>query len=140
MYICAQIKKIMINHILFISGGELVLVMLLALLFFGSKAIPDIAKTLGKGMREFRKATNEIQRELNEHTSDIKRDINDMKATVNRETTKIKKDLDNVSSTVEKETSEIKHNIEESASFEEKKSKVGNKGTSNSTEDNIQAN
>ncbi len=41
----------MINYILFISGGEIVLVMMLALLFFGAKAIPDIAKTLGKGMR-----------------------------------------------------------------------------------------
>jgi sec-independent protein translocase protein TatA len=54
----------MLNHILFVSGGELVLVMLLALLFFGSKAIPDIAKTLGKGLREFKKATNEIKREI----------------------------------------------------------------------------
>ena len=31
------------NHILFVSGGELVIVMLLALLLFGAKAIPDIA-------------------------------------------------------------------------------------------------
>jgi len=44
------------NSILFVSGGELVLVMLLALLFFGSKAIPDIAKTLGKGLREIQKS------------------------------------------------------------------------------------
>ena len=50
----------MVTYILFIRGGELVLVMLLALLFFGAKAIPDIAKTLGKGMREFKKASNEI--------------------------------------------------------------------------------
>ena len=63
----------MVNNILFISGGEIVLVMMLALLFFGAKAIPDIAKTLGKGMREFKKATNEIKREINEHTSDIKK-------------------------------------------------------------------
>ena len=83
----------MVNDILFVSGGELVLVMLLALLFFGSKAIPDIAKTLGKGLREFKKATNEIQRELNAQTSDIKRDINDVTSTVNKETTEIKKEL-----------------------------------------------
>lgn len=83
----------MVNDILFVSGGELVLVMLLALLFFGSKAIPDIAKTLGKGLREFKKATNEIQRELNAQTSDIKRDINDVTSTVNKETSEIKKEL-----------------------------------------------
>ncbi|MCK3683833.1 twin-arginine translocase TatA/TatE family subunit [Maribellus sp. YY47] len=79
--------------LLFISGGELVLVMLLALLFFGSKAIPDIAKTLGKGMREFKKATNEIKRELEANTSDIKKDINDVTSTVTKETSEIKKGI-----------------------------------------------
>lgn len=78
------------QYLLFISGGEIVLVMLLALLFFGSKAIPDIAKTLGKGMREFKKATNEIKRELNEHTSDLKKDIDDVSSTVKKETSEIK--------------------------------------------------
>lgn len=80
----------MVNHILFISGGEIVLVMMLALLFFGAKAIPDIAKTLGKGMREFKKATNEIKREINEHTSDIKKDIDEVKTSVKKETSEIK--------------------------------------------------
>lgn len=81
------------QYLLFISGGEIVLVMLLALLFFGSKAIPDIAKTMGKGMREFKKATNEIKRELNEHTSDIKKDIDDVSSTVSKETSEIKKGI-----------------------------------------------
>lgn len=81
----------MTNYILFISGGEIVLVMLLALLFFGSKAIPDIAKTLGKGMREFKKATNEIKREINDYSGDIKKDIDEVSSTVNKETNEIKK-------------------------------------------------
>ena len=80
-------------YLLFISGGEIVLVMLLALLFFGSKAIPDIAKTLGKGMREFKKATNEIKREINDHTSDIKKDLDDVSSTVKKETGEIKKGI-----------------------------------------------
>jgi len=83
----------MMNYILFISGGEIVLVMMLALLFFGAKAIPDIAKTLGKGMREFKKATNEIKREMNDYTSDIKKDIDEVKSTVNKETSDIKKGI-----------------------------------------------
>jgi sec-independent protein translocase protein TatA len=80
----------MTNYILFISGAEMVLVMLLALLFFGAKAIPDIAKTLGKGMREFKKASNEIKREINEYSADIKKDIDDVTSTVNKETSEIK--------------------------------------------------
>ncbi len=83
----------MMNYILFISGGEIVLVMMLALLFFGAKAIPDIAKTLGKGMREFKKATNEIKREMNDYTSEIKKDIDEVKSTVNKETSDIKKGI-----------------------------------------------
>jgi len=81
------------HNLLFISGGELVLVMLLALLFFGSKAIPDIARTLGKGMREFKKATNEIKRELNDYTSDIKKDIDEVSSSVTKETTDMKKKI-----------------------------------------------
>lgn len=83
----------MANYLLFISGGEIVLVMLLALLFFGAKAIPDIAKTVGKGMREFKKATNEIKREINDHTSDIKKDITDVSSSINKETSEIKKGI-----------------------------------------------
>lgn len=93
LYICEVKTIIMTNYILFISGGEIVLVMLLALLFFGSKAIPDIAKTMGKGLREFKKATNEIKREINDHTSDIKKDINDVSSSVTKETNDIKKGI-----------------------------------------------
>ncbi len=83
----------MCNSLLFISGGEIVLVMLLALLFFGSKAIPDIAKTLGKGMREFKKATNEIKREINDHSSGLTDDIKEIKSTINKGTKDISKGI-----------------------------------------------
>ena len=59
------------------GGGEIVLIIFVALLFFGSKAIPDIAKTLGRAMREFQKATSEIKREIN----DAGGDLSDIKST-----------------------------------------------------------
>jgi len=83
----------MTNYILFISGGEIVLVMMLALLFFGADAIPGIAKTVGKAMHEFKKASNEIQREISEHTSEIKKDVSDVTTTVNKETREIEKGI-----------------------------------------------
>ena len=52
------------NHILFISGQEIFIVMIVVLLLFGANKIPEIAKGLGKGMREFRKATDDIKREI----------------------------------------------------------------------------
>jgi len=64
---------------LFISGPEIFIVILAVLLLFGSKKIPELARGLGKGMREFRKATEDIKREINEGSKEIRKDINDMK-------------------------------------------------------------
>lgn len=50
--------------ILFIGGTEVVFIFLAILLLFGSKKIPEIARAMGKGMREFQKATDDIKREL----------------------------------------------------------------------------
>ncbi|QQS50021.1 MAG: twin-arginine translocase TatA/TatE family subunit [Bacteroidota bacterium] len=66
----------------FIGGGELVIVFLAILLLFGSKQIPEFARTMGKGLREFKKATDEIKREINEETKGIGDDINDMRGSL----------------------------------------------------------
>jgi sec-independent protein translocase protein TatA len=44
-----------------LGGSEILLIMLVILIFFGPKKIPDLARGLGKGLREFRKASQEIQ-------------------------------------------------------------------------------
>ncbi|HXX65291.1 MAG TPA: twin-arginine translocase TatA/TatE family subunit [Bacteroidota bacterium] len=46
-----------------VGATELIIIVLLILVFFGSKKIPELAQGLGKGIREFRKATKEIQEE-----------------------------------------------------------------------------
>ena len=65
--------------ILFISGPEIFVILLVVLLLFGSKKIPEFARGIGKGMREFRKATDDIKKEINEDTSSIKNDIKNIK-------------------------------------------------------------
>jgi sec-independent protein translocase protein TatA len=54
-------------HFLFlnISGGELVVVLLLVIMFFGANKIPEIARGLGKGIRQVRSATDDIKQEIN---------------------------------------------------------------------------
>lgn len=47
-----------------VGGGEILLIMLVALMFFGSKNVPQIARGLGKGMREIRDASNNIKSEI----------------------------------------------------------------------------
>ena len=47
-----------------ISVGELIFVFLIVLLFFGSKSIPKMARTLGRGMRQLRDASQQIQDDI----------------------------------------------------------------------------
>ena len=58
--------------LLFIGGTEILFVILLVVMLFGSKKIPEIAKGLGKMMREVKDASNEIKREIKDSTKDIK--------------------------------------------------------------------
>jgi len=44
---------------------EIIFILLLALLIFGPKRLPEIGRTLGKGMQEFRKASNDLKRTIN---------------------------------------------------------------------------
>jgi len=65
--------------ILFISGSEIFIILIVVLVLFGAKKIPELAKGLGKGMREFKKATDDIKKEINDSSGDIVKDINEMK-------------------------------------------------------------
>ena len=47
-----------------ISAGELIFVFLVVLLFFGSKSIPKIARSLGRGIRQLRDASQQIQDDI----------------------------------------------------------------------------
>jgi len=76
--------------ILFISGGEIFFILIIILLLFGAKKIPDIARGLGKGMREFKQATNEIKKEINQGDSDVTKDLKDIRDTA----TTIKREID----------------------------------------------
>ncbi len=44
--------------------SEILLIMMVILLLFGGKKLPELAKGLGKGIREFKKASREIQEDL----------------------------------------------------------------------------
>ena len=47
-----------------IGTTELILIVLVVFVFFGAKKIPELAQGLGKGIREFRKATKELESEI----------------------------------------------------------------------------
>ena len=47
-----------------IGMTELIIIFTIILLIFGGKKLPELAKGLGKGIREFKKATREVQQEI----------------------------------------------------------------------------
>lgn len=49
--------------------------MLIAVMFFGKKGIPNVARTLGKGIRQFRDASQDIQRDILNSTRDIQDEV-----------------------------------------------------------------
>ncbi|PCI34882.1 MAG: twin-arginine translocase TatA/TatE family subunit [Flavobacteriaceae bacterium] len=72
---------------LFISGAEIFIVIVLAVMLFGADKLPEIARGLGKGMRQVKDATNDIKREIKSSAKDSNLDIdavNDIKKQVNK--------------------------------------------------------
>ncbi len=88
---------------LFISGPEIIIVMLIVVMLFGADKIPEIARGLGKGIRQVKDATNDIKREINETADkqgididiakDLKKEVNDLKSNIDDFTGPIKRQL-----------------------------------------------
>jgi sec-independent protein translocase protein TatA len=47
-----------------LGAGEILIIVLVILILFGSKKIPELAQGIGKGMREFKKALNDVQEDI----------------------------------------------------------------------------
>ena len=62
--------------LLFISGPEIMVIMLLVVMVFGADKIPAIARGLGKGMRQVKDATNDIKKEIKDSSEKNKVDTN----------------------------------------------------------------
>ena len=56
---------------LFIATQEIFFILLAVVLLFGSKKIPELARGLGKGIREFKNATGDIQEEIRKTSREI---------------------------------------------------------------------
>ena len=61
--------------LLFIGGLEILIILLFVVLFFGANKIPELAKGMGKAMRELKDASNEIKKDIRDSTNKIKDDL-----------------------------------------------------------------
>jgi sec-independent protein translocase protein TatA len=86
---------------LFIGAPEVMIILLIVVMVFGADKIPEIAKGLGKGIRQVKDATNEIKKDINDSaksqgldtdfTKDIKKSISDVKENIDDITGPIKR-------------------------------------------------
>jgi TatA/E family protein of Tat protein translocase len=58
------------------------LIFLIALLVFGPKKLPEIGRTLGKGLREFKKATDDLKSNWEEHLREAEKPVHEVKETL----------------------------------------------------------
>jgi TatA/E family protein of Tat protein translocase len=67
-----------------VGGGELVLILLVVLLLFGPKSIPDLARTVGKGLRQVRKAQEDLTQQIRDISAEAEQPAAKLKADLNK--------------------------------------------------------
>jgi sec-independent protein translocase protein TatA len=99
-----------------IGGGELIFIMFVVLMLFGSDKVPEIARTMGKAMAQLKNATNDIKNEiqkgaedngfdqkmLSDLTNNITSEINSAKSNLLGDTNPLKGISDTISSEIDK--------------------------------------
>jgi TatA/E family protein of Tat protein translocase len=84
---------------------ELIVIFIIALLVFGPKKLPEVGKSLGKAIREFKKASDELRSKVEEeiNAADIRNDISEVQKEVQEDLSGIKKDLTQVQDSIKKD-------------------------------------
>ena len=95
-----------------IGGGELIFIIFIALMLFGSEKIPDVARTMGKALAQFKNATNEIKGEIQKgvESQGLDTSIKELTSTFTDEVEKVKSGLD---TNILPEVKKAKEDIEE---------------------------
>lgn len=58
-----------------ISGGEVIFILLVALLLFGAKGFPNVARQLGRGIHEVKQASGQIQKDIRGSAEQVKEEL-----------------------------------------------------------------
>jgi sec-independent protein translocase protein TatA len=97
-----------------VSGSEVLVIFLFVLIFFGSKSIPNMARTLGRTMREIRNASNDLQNEIKKSGLDIKKDLN-LSSIIQKTEEEIRQPMDQVFVDIEETVHYGSANLNEAA-------------------------
>ncbi|MGB0934206.1 MAG: Sec-independent protein translocase subunit TatA/TatB [Lishizhenia sp.] len=91
-----------------VAGSEVFIILLFVLVFFGAKSIPGISRSLGRGIRQIKDASQEIQSEIRKSGQEMKKDLNIQRS--------IEEIGDTVSQPMRKMAKEIEEGIEQKQS------------------------
>ena len=61
--------------LLFIGGIEIMVIILFIIIFFGADKIPELARSMGKMIRQVKDASDDIKREIRDEGNQIKKDL-----------------------------------------------------------------
>lgn len=80
------------------GGSEILLILLVILILFGADKLPELARGLGKGLNEVRKASEEIKQELLRQSSEISNEVEEVKKGLNASSTidEMRKEIENL--------------------------------------------
>ncbi len=73
--------------------SEMLVIFIIALLVFGPKKLPELGKSLGKGIREFKKATEELKSSWEDQVKDVAAPLNEVKRDIHNMGQDMKADL-----------------------------------------------
>jgi sec-independent protein translocase protein TatA len=96
-----------------IGGGELLFILLVVLMLFGSDKIPEIARTLGKTMAQLKNATNDIKSEIQKGAKDNGLDTQSFTSGISSITQEIDKAKEELLNETISDTKEMQQEIEE---------------------------
>lgn len=87
---------------LFISGAEIGFILFIVLMVFGADKVPEIARGLGKGIKQIKNATNDIKSEITKGAKERGVDV-DITKDVQKEIEKAKEDINEITGPVKRQ-------------------------------------
>ena len=87
---------------LFISGAEIGFILFIVLMVFGADKVPEIARGLGKGIKQIKNATNDIKNEISKGAKERGIDV-DITHDVQKEIEKAKEDINEITGPVKRQ-------------------------------------
>ena len=89
----------MIFPVLFISGAEIAFIVFIVLMVFGADKVPEMARGLGKTIKQIRHATDDIKKEITKSADKQGIDVTDFKKSIDQ----VKEDVDEITGPIKRQ-------------------------------------